>query len=121
MHDQWAYSRLHQREMLRKAEQIRLVHEAMGKRRSLFNRALARLGGWMVALGQALHTRYAPARKSIPTYVTTPSPVINGDMASWYVSDARCEREPSGADHSPRGLFKTDPHPRNHNRSDRTV
>ncbi len=102
MYDNWMYSRYHQQEQLRKAEQMRLAHEATRSRKTLFNRFLARLGGWMVAAGQALHKRYAPAR--VPTYVTTPMPTLKRDMATWHTGKAPCERETAEATRS-KGLF----------------
>jgi hypothetical protein len=95
MYDNWNYNHHRQKELLRKAEQMRLAEEVMRSRKSLVKRFLASLGGWMVATGQRLHKRYAPAR--VPTYVTTPMPSLNRDMAAWYVGKAHCDREPSEA------------------------
>lgn len=109
MYDNWNYSQLRQQELLRKAAQMRLAAEVMRSRKSLVKRFLVSLGGWMVATGQALHKRYAPAR--VPTYVTTPMPSMARDMASWYVGKAHCDREPSEATPdkaqiAPRGLWR---------------
>ncbi len=111
MYDNWQYSLMRQKELLRKAEQDRLAREAQGRRKSLFNRMLARIGGLMVATGQALHRRYAPARPAVPAFSIEPpaQPVINQSMVSWVAGDAACEREPSEPPRPENGFFNTPP------------
>jgi hypothetical protein len=97
MHDNWLYIRMHQQELLRQAEQIRVAREARGRRKSVFNRMLARLGGLMVAVGEALHRRYAPAKPAEAAfYIRQPAqPVANQSVMSWDTGDASCARAPS--------------------------
>jgi len=103
MYDQWTYSQIHQQDMLRQSQQARLATAVLGKRRSLLNRALARLGGLMVEAGQALHARYAPRPPAVPYFPVTAMP--NRSVADWYVGDNRCECESSQSLRPPNGLF----------------
>jgi hypothetical protein len=102
---------MHQQELLRKAEQIRLAREAQGDRRRIFNRALAYVGGLMVAGGEALHRRYAPAKPAVTAfYIKQPAqPVANPSVMSWEAGDASCEREPSETLRHEKGFFNSAP------------
>lgn len=109
MYDNWQYSRMHQQELLRKAEQIRLAREARGLRKSIFNRMLARLGGLLVAVGEAMHRRYAPAKPVVTAFsIEQPAqPVANQSVLSWDTGDASCEREPSEKPRRENGFFNS--------------
>jgi hypothetical protein len=60
----------------------------------------------MVAAGQALHRRYAPARPEVIAY-SIEQPVVNQTMVSWNTGEAICEREPSAKPRRENGFFNS--------------
>ena len=116
MYDEWKYARLRQQELLLYAEHSRLANLALGRRKSRLNRALARIGGWMVALGEALHRRYAPAKPAVVSYESALQSVVRSTMVTWDAGFNDCERRPGEAGVSETSFLKT-AHTRRHSPS----
>jgi len=113
MYDEWRFIRLHQQELLRRAEQNRLANLALGRRKGRFNRMLAYIGGLMVALGEALHRRYAPAEPRVVPFEPAVQPVVSATMVTWDPAHNACERKAPDERRGDPKLLKTS-HTRRH-------
>jgi hypothetical protein len=116
IYDEWRYTRLHQQELLRKAEQNRLAIQARARRKGRFNRMLAYIGGLMVAMGEALHRRYAPAKPAAAPFEPAVQPGIRSTMVTWDARYNSCERNVPEERRGDTSFLKT-AHTRRHNPS----